>query len=579
MGPRHRRMNIIRRLAGWRRVPLAAWAPLAIVVTGIIAHALLLFTDYVIWDGWWCVADILDPADLPIMRQIFKDVGRPLDLWFYVPFKALGGEPVIWSKVLGASSWILACTCMYIVLRKGAGLPKQLATAVSLLAVTMPSFDLLGEISLWMYTACVLLFWLAWAILCASRGMRGWAFFVLRCAAISLFFISFNLNSQLVFFYGIAAMLFAFRLPDMNWKLLPSRVQRAAVRHADYLLLPIIFWTWKTLFTPALGSYAQDYNRPSFGLFKLLSGYGGMALHFLAAGAMELLSSANCMASATFVSVAAAFALSRCPMFVEPVPRSAGLGLAVWAFVLLGAAAFPYLAVGQPLASEGWLNRNAILCNFPLALMFVGIFTTLNQRMLPVRPWLWMAAVFAMVVLGIGNCQRNYLALQAFGAKERSIQRKLATAINEHHASFVQLRDYFYLPATIPYYPPSIWTFIASGTASKPKAFVMDTRALAPDQIVVNDRGQQEVRMPTFVPSASDIERAIEETTIAYAFEEIPRLGTQILVAIRAGDAGDHSVTIGLRYLALRISDFTRCREFEDSMTVSEVISLPPIEK
>lgn len=569
----------MRRLADWRNDAVALWAPLAIVVAGIIAHAILLVTDYVIWDGWWCVADIVDPGDLPIMRRIFADVGRPLDLWFYVPFKALGVDPIVWSKVFGLIAWILACTCMYVVLRRGANLPKQVATAISLLAVTMPTFDLLGELSLWMYTACVLLFWVAWAVVCSSHECRGWAFLLCRCGSLAIFFLSFNLNSQLVFFYGVAAMLFAFRLPDMNWGPLPSRLVRAAVRHTDYLALPIIFWMWKTYFTPAIGLYAQTYNRPSFDLAKLTLGYAGMAWHFLAAGAGELFSAANWTAIALGAGVVAAYASSRRAVMIESVPKAIAAAMNIWGFLLILVAGFPYLAVGQPLASEGWLNRNAILCNFPLALMSVGIFTNLNNRIFPARPSLWVAAVCGLAVLGIGNCQRNYLALQAFGVKERSIQRKLTAAIDEHGASFVQLRDYVDLPGTITYYPPSIWTFIASGTASKRKTFVMDTRSLAADQVYMNDRGHREVRMPTIIPSSRDIERAIDETTIAYVLEDIPRSGRQILVAIRPGDVGVQSIRIGLQYLSLKLFDSERCREFEDRMTKSEVVPLPPIKQ
>lgn len=565
---------------GLRRHTLGTlWTPFMIAAAGILAHAVLLLTDYIVWDGWWCVADIREPRGLPIMGQIFRDVGRPLDVWFYAPFKLLGGDPIVWAKALCCCAWIVTSVCMYVVLRRGAHLPRQLSATIGLLSVTMPSFDLLGELSLWMYTACVLLFWLAWAVVCLTSGTRGWLFILLRLIAISLFFFSFNLNSQLVFFFGIAAMLFGLRLRELRWKLIPVQAARVAIRHADYISLPVIFWIWKTQFTPASGPYAESYNRPSFSLGNLAVGYAGMAWHFLAGGIRELFASSNCTVLAVVVVIAAAVTLSRRKSRPEPVIGRIYEALIGWGFFLLMAAAFPYLSVGQQLSSEGWLNRNAILCNLPLSLMWVGILATLNLRMLPTRPWLWMAAVCGLTVLGIGNCNRNYLALQAFGVKERSIQRKLMRAIDDHSASVVQLRDYYDLPGTIPYYPPSIWTFIAAGGASTPKAFVLETCAIAPDQIVVNAYGQPEVSMPKWIPTSQDIERAIVATTMPYAMQKIPRSGPQILVAILPGDLGSRSVQLGLQYLSLKILDNSRCRDFEDRITVGQVFSLPDVVK
>jgi len=549
----------------------------AIVIAGLAAHGLLPFTDYLLWDGWWYAADIVRGEGAPTMTRLFREVGRPMDLGFYLPMRLFGGDPVAWAKWLGMISWIASGLCIAFVLRRGGELSSSTAATIAMLSVTLPAFDLLGELSLWMNTACVFLFWVAWALVVGLGATNSWLRHAMRLGAIVLFFMSFNLNSNLVMFYAVAAMLVGLRSADVPWPALPLRVLRLAASKPDFLLLPILFWLWKTVFTPTSGYYAQGYNQPSLEPMRFVSGYTAMAIHFIGAGFLELIASASWVGFSIAGAIAAGFMLSKRAgngLNTKEIPTAR---IAMWGVVLLGAAAFPYLAVGQNLASEGWLSRNAILCNVPLAMMIVGGLGALNSKVVSSLPWLWAAGVVMVAVLGIGNCHRNYLALQAFGAKERSVQRKLQAAIAEHDACVVQLRDYYFLPGTIAYYPPSIWTFLTSGTASAPKTFVIDTRAIAPDQISKSAQGHQEIVMPQLTPSASDIDQAITATTMPYAMEGIQRAGPQILVAILPGSLGNQSIQLGKKYLAAKFLNPKKVEEFEQQMTQARVVSLPPI--
>jgi hypothetical protein len=551
------------------------WA--AIVIAGVAAHGLLPFTDYLLWDGWWYAADLVGGDGAPTMTRLFREVGRPLDMAFYLPMRLFGSDPVAWAKWLGMVAWIAAGPCIAFVLQRGGRLAPWTATAIAILSVTLPVFDLLGELSLWMNTACVFLFWAAWVLLVSLRPIQPLLRYLVRLGTIVLFFVSFNLNSNLVMFYAVAAMLVGLRNADVPWPAIAPRVVRLAAAKADFLLLPILFWLWKTVFTPTNGYYAEGYNQPSLEPMRFVSGYAAMAVNFIGAGLLELVASASWVGFSAAVAVAAGFMLSKRAanrLDHNEIPTA---HIAWWGVALLGAAAFPYLAVGQNLASEGWLSRNAILCNVPLAMIVVGGLGTFNSKVISSRPWLWAAGVIMVAVLGIGNCHRNYFALQAFGVKERSVQRKLQAAIAEHGACVVQLRDYYLLPGTIAYYPPSIWTFLASGTASAPKAFVIDTRAIAPDQMSTSAEGYNEISMPQLTPSAGDIEQAITATTMPYAMEGIQRAGPQILFAILPGSLGDQSIHLGKRYLAAKFLDPKKGEEFEQQMTQARIFSLPPV--
>jgi hypothetical protein len=568
-------MNVMSKLLRLQSADALLWA--AIMIAGLAAHGLLPFTDYLLWDGWWYAADLVRGEGAPTMTRLFREVGRPLDAAFYLPMRLFGGDPVAWAKWLGMVAWIASGPCIAFVLQRGGGLAPWTATAIAILAVTLPAFDLLGELSLWMNTACVFLFWAAWALLVSLKSIQPWLRYLVRLGTISLFFVSFNLNSNLVMFYAVAAMLVGLRSADVSWPTIPPRAGRLAAAKVDFLLLPILFWLWKTVFTPTSGYYAEGYNQPSLEPIRFVSGYSAMAVNFIGAGFLELVASASWVGLSAAVAIAAGFMLSKHAanrLNHNEIPTAQ---IAWWGIALLGAAAFAYLAVGQNLASEGWLSRNAILCNVPLAMIIVGGLGVLNSKAASSLPWLWAGGVIMVAVLGIGNCHRNYFALQAFGAKERSVQRKLQAAIAEHDACVVQLRDYYFLPGTIAYYPPSIWTFLASGTGFAPKTFVIDTRVIAPDQISKSAQGYNEISMPHLTPSAGDIDQAITATTMPYAMEGIRRAGPQILFAILPGSFGNESIQLGKRYLAVKFLDPKKVEEFEQQMTQARIVSLPPV--
>lgn len=549
-----------------------AWA--VIVCAGTLAHGMLPLTDYLLWDGWWYAADLVQNEGVPTMTRLFHEVGRPLDMMFYAPMRLWGGDPVLWAKWLGPIAWIASGVCVKRVLQISGGLSPDSALAIAVLAVTSPVFDLLGELSLWMNTACVFLFWAGWVLFGYRNLFNGWPSYLIRVCALVVLFLSFNLNSNLVMFYAVAAMLVGMRCVNLPRHPIRARLWQWVTGNGDFVALPIAFWIWKTVFTPTSGYYAEGYNQPSLEPIRFVYGYAAMAAHFLFPGLIELFASGAWLGVTVAAAIVVGIMLSKGAGWAHDFRGVASAWMVVWGTVLLAAAAFPYLAVGQQLASEGWLSRNAILCNVPLATIAVGGLAMVNAKASPSIPWLWVVGVTVVAVLGIGNCHRNYLALQAFGVKERSVQRKLSAAISEYDACVVQLRDYFDLPGTIAYYPPSIWTFIGSGTASAPKAFVVDTRVIAQDQVSTNEQGQMQVTMPQLELSAREVDQAITATTMPYAMENIHRSGPQLLFAILPGSLGNQSVRLGIRYLGLKLSAPAQCEDFEKCITDVRVVPL-----
>ena len=501
-------------------------------------------------------------------------------MWFYRSLQWLGGDPVAWAKWLGAAAWIMTAVCITSVLRRLAGLRAAVATAIAVLVATLPIFDLLGELALWMNTACVLLFWVAWVLVSRLPSVAGWRAVAVRLAALALFFVSFDLNSNLVLFYAVAAALAGLRLHDIPPASLVGRLPRIAARHADFLALPVVFWLWKTWFTPTNGFYATGYNQPSLAPDRLAAGYLGLLVQFVLRGLVELLASPTWLVVGAAAAVATVVAIRRVAGAESEFETARGTGVRLlgWGTLLLLAAAFPYIAVGQSLASEGWLSRNCILCPLPVAMMVVGLLMIVTRFWQSADRWAWIPGVAFVAALGIGGCIHNYLVYQAFGVKQLSIRAALSDSIRDANASVVQLRDHVRIPGTIPYYPPVIWTYLATGSTGAPTAFVIETATMYPDVVQPGPDGSPQRLIPQLPLQPQTVDDAITGTTMPYALDRIPRTGPHLLAVVNPGTDVGAPAEVGRRYLLLSWLAPHQAEELVRRFTTIETHSLPRLE-
>lgn len=550
---------------------------ITIALLGLAGHGVLLVTDHVIWDGWWQFADVARTEGPVVTMRHLHEVGRPLDSIYYRPFCLLTDfdSRVAASKAAGLACWILTAIAMFVVLRRGAAMPAPQATVVAALAMLLPTFPLLGEYCLWMYTAAVLLFWLSWALLTVTAGYRGGVRIFARILSCVMFFLSFNLNSLLVMFYGVAAMLAGMsqRLDRRRWLTGNSALLLA---HADLLAMPIVFWIWKNVFTPPNGPYA-GYNRPSLDPVRIVGGYAGVIRDVLIGGCLELVSSPLWVFLGVAAAVATSLVLGRhaaaAQRLLGDTKAADGSRMLAWGLVLLLAAAFPYIVVGQSLAASGWQSRNSILCPLPLALITTGLLIWANSRFLPARSHAWLPAACCLLILSIGCLGREYLALQGFGAKQWSLLARLQDPARGQ-ASVVQFRDYWRLPGTIAYYPPVIWTFLAAHGRQSPETFVFETASRHPDLRQVDASGRVSTAVPRIEVNRSMLDGMIKETTLGYALEAIPRDGRHLLLMVMPTNQAETPLALGLRYLRQKWLRPDGLAEFLRGLTSEHAVDL-----
>ena len=234
----------------WPEPISVGWACLALVAAGLLAHGIVAFTDYILWDGYWYYAELAPGVGAPGMKRLFSEIGRPLDYYFLLPFTVFTGA--VAPKIASLLAWILIPIPLMIVLREGAKFPAGLAFAVALVSVVLPVFDVLGEIALFMNVFALLVFWCGMAVLAHLPRKRGVCGFAWRIAAILLLLLAFNLNSLLVFFYGLLVFLFASRVVLSAKTDVLAYGFSLVCRFADFVALPVVFWIIKSVLTPAL---------------------------------------------------------------------------------------------------------------------------------------------------------------------------------------------------------------------------------------------------------------------------------------------------------------------------------------
>lgn len=551
----------------------------AVIAVGVCAHGILVFTDHVIWDGWW-FNFYLGAADSGVLDRQLIESGKPLEKFFLAPFRLIPSFDgrVSVSKVFSAAAWIASFAAIWWCLKTVERVPLSIATAISALAAAAPFYDVLGDLSLWMHVSCVLLFWLAWAALVVARDLHGLMHIFIRSIALVMFFLSFNLNSLLVFFYSVASCFLILRKRGEQDEKIYSEILRVVPRWIDFASLPIAFWLWKTTFTPTSGYYA-NYNKPNLQISSVIQGLGSIALTFIGPTAGELF----CPLDWAFIGgligglggwwwIQRSVAIGSDLDIGNKLPRR----LAACGAILLIGASFPYVVVGQPISNYGWWSRNAILLPLPVATLCVAAVISASSR-LRLQSRTCYVAITVLVGMFASTAVRNYLVMQGYGAKQIAIQSRLRGLISDSSPVLIQLRDYFEMLGANDGYPPSIWTFIASDLKQNPRTFVVDTRQIVPDVVGRDIDGRQVISFGVASVDRQSLDSAIHATGAAYAFDDIPRVGGQILVVIQPGLHGADGRRLGMQYLQRRWLAPPLLEKFVNELVVANTQALPPV--
>lgn len=528
-------------------------ACLFITFVGALALGLVTLTQYSLYDSIWTNYFLKSSGQLWCLERILSEIGRPLDFFFLYPLHFVA-NPVICSKWISVVAWIAAAICFQRFLRNGLLLSSVDATLIASIGLSLPFFDLIGELCVLMNATATLLFWLGWLLVlkirraCFTKSLSGG----LRLLAWLMFALAFNLNSHLVYFYGVAFAVILCSAEPIGFKGITAAVFKDVKSFPDFAVLPVAFWIWKLIFCPLGGLYAEwKYNEISLDPSNIASGMLSLVSTFLS----ELCEAAQPperllipVAVGAFIVLIIHLKPKWLPDYHDMRPWDCifhiGIGL-----LLLASASLPYFITKKNFDSSGWDTRNAVLIHFPTAIILYFLIRLLQRTLLTRYHRSIYAVVGFVIASGIISWNVSALRLEALGAKQESITQKIRQGLHTRSPYAISLRDYFQIPMTIAYYPHIVWTYMATEINEYPKVLIVDTRPYAQDQVSQTGDGKPNITVPLLNFNSDTYARLVKQTTMDYALTSLPKEGNTQTIIITPGKLGNQGEAIGLSFL------------------------------
>ncbi len=408
--------------------------PLLICIYGALAHGAILFNDGVYWDGWM-IESWQRNRNWAAMKRFFSEVGLPIYYYQHRILSRLGARIFAYRLIAFVSTLLSALAVYLISVHLGYLDPvNSLLLALLYLSYTGYHMNIETNVGLQYTFPTALFYWTVYAAL-MFQDLVGTAHWSLRLTALAVFFIAFNANSLLVYYFGFLGLKLFAKL-DVNDDLLTS-LSVEGLRNIDFVVLPFVYWVLKEKLTPRSGFY-KDYNRLRFR--PLLFVFGsfnaiGSGMEAPITSPIRSAAAANYLWIPVGVFCVAVYVTDRIGLeFPVTSPELAAAMLSLGP-VLFAMAALPYLLVGQNFFPGGWATKHHMLFHLPMALIVLGALNLL----LPAALILPVAAF----VLALNMSYLNWLHLYyiAVTVKERSWLHKLANVDGVKKKSIIYIAD------------------------------------------------------------------------------------------------------------------------------------------
>ena len=237
-------MGFVRRDPVWRD-------SLIIVLAYTLAWGLLVVNRGIYWDDWTSVG--VSPASLAVG---LREIGAvPWVAFFSVALYSMP-LPGLVGHIIVYSAYLLSTLALHAILRRTPGLSRMDALVAALTFAVLPVNYARVALADLPYGLSLLAFLAATLLLIRYVEDGGLA---RRAVALGLYFSSFFTASLLVM-YVMPMALAAF----IVWKSARMRLRSFVWRHADFVVLPVAYWLFKSaLFAPS-GVY-EGYNALTLG--------------------------------------------------------------------------------------------------------------------------------------------------------------------------------------------------------------------------------------------------------------------------------------------------------------------------
>lgn len=413
--------------------------PWIIILVGFLSHGLLLLSDGVFWDDWLWYLSLMS-GDYHILYESAFFRGIPTDYYIWLSLTAFP-DVVFGERLLAFLLTLGSALLVFKLCQKTGWLSQGESLLVSLISITYPAFQTRLLISTLQYLVYYFIFLLAIWVALRARQIPNKIGIGVHLLALALFFLSFSLNSLLVFYYGFCLLLAI--LAYQQSPSLRALFTRFLPRYLPYFVLPLVYWIGKGVFFPVQDRYAS-YNQFVSSPIQLLSSsiyYVKNAILDQPGWALKELSLRPFLLLPLLFLLLGTVWLFKLPAKIPFSNSTRPQHVLLFGLILLSLAILPYAAVGLFPSDNGWSTRHALLVGLPIGVILTAILRLAfaNRRsMLSWPGW----ACFVLFLFGFNvRLLDHYLNFEFRWIKDQSIMTNLSENVDLKKYSIFWIRD------------------------------------------------------------------------------------------------------------------------------------------
>lgn len=322
---------------------------------------LLLNIDGIYWDDWTLYAKSYDA----LYSQFSQNSGVLGIVFTKMHYALLNlGNGVFPYRVLTFLLYFLTGIFLFKILRTLKYLDKEAIFFITLIFLIAPLNSARITLIVFPYILGLTIFFFSFFLLSKNLKKQNK---VLRMIILVLFFISFSVNSLLVFYALVLSYIFYITYMK-GGNCLEKNIRKFILQNIDFILLPVFFFIIKSIYFVPSGLY-QGYN--SLGLISLIRAPIGLAASFFSS-LIEPINDSFSLFSYFWVIILILFLITKddnkVTVYKHHDLRWLQMGIV---FFLLGT--FAYVAVGKLPHSYDFESRHQLL--LPLGFSFIIYFS------------------------------------------------------------------------------------------------------------------------------------------------------------------------------------------------------------
>lgn len=326
----------------------------------------LLTTQGLFWDDW-----VIFRVDPSAVLNLYTMSGRPLFGHFFNTLFSIDADGFVLFRLLIFSCFLIPLFIFDRILKEVSEISYFERASLVALFATVPVNSSKIAITMTQYSFCNLLFFTAFLVTAFYLKSKN---IFLRFLALILFYVSFTMDSLMVFFAVVLLFLFykekGFIKYGDKWQFLNS-IKKFSSKYLDFILLPLIYLVIKSAFFQSHGLYANYNKITALNLIKsafriplsifesikpiikecLMVASNYPVMHI--AGTILLFLILNALISKDFVRK----------------PRNQTWPFLALGFIFVGLAIFPYYVVNAVPGMNNWSSRHQVL--MPLGISFL----------------------------------------------------------------------------------------------------------------------------------------------------------------------------------------------------------------